>query len=484
MNIFIFLPFLALVAPIVPAFVEIFRRKDKGPRKVPEQTLNEEEAETSTTIPMFEKVRAKARVKIAGEILRVVGDVSIPDGVEIKENIVVHGNLRLGSKCHIHGSIKTFGEVEVGEDSVIEGHMISEGKVTLGQNARVKGIIDSAGDIILKENTVVEAVSTEKSVRLASGAKVNRRILAGVSITAPSALPAAKEEEIQAEGAVKVTVPSFNTFFEGRTCEEAPEEVTPKGLSQREVEIYKLAVSGYNIDEIGLRLLIDPVQVRELINSLIKRAYLDEQLKPVRPEGAQEAPEEATAAIQPQRTEREKPEAEELPVEEVFERLLASKLRIEVKERLKGEQKEESAAKAEMKENLREWQAASSAIFGPEREEKKDHHNATNILKQAEKTDRKPSDDTRRCRETGGENASKPLRGRYWKGVLPISTLLSALLTEAAYYNPSLFLFLKGLVPPAFKIWMLFLGVTITLAMITGAYSAKSIFSSPKLRVE
>lgn len=489
MNIFAFLPFLVLIAPIVPAFIEIFRRKDKGPREFPEQTL-----------PIFERARARARVKIAGEIIRIVGDVSIPSGVEIKENIVVHGNLRLGSKCHVHGSIKTFGEVEVGDDSVIEGHIISERKVTIGRNATVKGIVDSAGDITLGENAVVGAVSTEKSVRLGSGAKINRRIPAGVPITTPPPPLTAEEEEIRTERPVKVTVPSFSTFFEGRRYREPPnekgrlfqslrdrirsldelkaqviEEATLKKLSRREAEIYKLAASGYDIDEIGLRLLIDPVQAREVINSLVERGYLDEHLRPVRREAKEETREEAAAVIQRRRTGQEKPEVEELPVEEVFEKLLASKLRIEVKEGLKGEEKEESTAKTEMKEILREWRKASSLLFGPEREE--ESQKTTNSLNQADKSNRKVPDSAGGSREIESENASKPQRGRYWKGLLPLSTLLSALLTEVAYYNPTIFLFLNRLVPPTLRIWMLFLGVTVTLAITTGVYSAKSISS-------
>jgi len=425
-NILVLIPLVVLAIPIIPAFIEIFRRKDKGPREIPEQTLYEDRSEASKPIPMLERTRAEARVKIAGEMIRIVGDVSIPDGLEIKENIVVHGNLKIGSKCHIHGSIKAFGEVEVGEESVVEGHIISERKVTIRRNAKVNGIVDSAKNIILEENAVVEAVSAEKSVKLARGAKINRKISEGISITAaPSTVPASitekpplpEREEARGVGESARIVPSFEERVEEIIDEKSRlfkslqdrirslesfkareiDETRLKDLTPREVEIYKLAISGCDVSEIGLRLFMDLVQVQEVINSLIKRHYLDERLKPVTPKKAERVAEEAPGTVQ-----QKEPELEGAPINEVFEKMLASKLRIEVKKRLKSAEEEpakevkeadgKSTSKIEIEDILKEWRRASSLLFGHDETEKENPSDATDALEQFEEDDQEISD--------------------------------------------------------------------------------------------
>lgn len=182
MNLLVLIPFGIIAAPIIPALVEIVKPKDKGPRDIPEQSTYEEKPDVD--VPRLERARGEARVKATGQVIRVTGDVSTPDGTEIDNHLVVQGNVRLGKKCHVYGSVKANGNIEIGESSIIEGHVLSEGRITIGRNCIVKGVVDSTKDIELQENAVVEAASTEKNVRLAPGAKVNRRILAGASITA------------------------------------------------------------------------------------------------------------------------------------------------------------------------------------------------------------------------------------------------------------------------------------------------------------
>jgi len=53
-----------------------------------------------------------------------------------------------------------------------------------------------------------------------------------------------------------------------------------KELSLKEAGVYKLAVPGYSVEEIGLRLLMDPVEVQRILKSLVDRHYLNEYLKP------------------------------------------------------------------------------------------------------------------------------------------------------------------------------------------------------------
>jgi len=49
-----------------------------------------------------------------------------------------------------------------------------------------------------------------------------------------------------------------------------------KKLSLKEAGVYKLAVSGRSVEEIGLRLFMDPVEIQGILKSLIERQYLDD----------------------------------------------------------------------------------------------------------------------------------------------------------------------------------------------------------------
>jgi len=174
MNLLVMLLFLLLGVPFIPALLEYVVRKDKGPRDVLEKTTREDELERGT--PRLERARQKARGKVAGEVIRVVGDASIPDGTEVGRHLIVHGDLKLGRRCHIYGTVKAFGNVVIGEDSIVEGHILSEGKIRIGRRSVVKGVVDSTEEIVIEENAVAEAVSSEKTVTLQLGAKINKRI--------------------------------------------------------------------------------------------------------------------------------------------------------------------------------------------------------------------------------------------------------------------------------------------------------------------
>jgi len=98
-----------------------------------------------------------------------------------------------------------------------------------------------------------------------------------------------------------------------------------KELSLKEAGVYKLAVPGYSVEEIGLRLLMDPVEVQGILKSLIERHYLDEYSQP------------------PEVSESTVPEAQQrqdLPEDKAFEQLLASKMRPDIKEKIERAAKE------------------------------------------------------------------------------------------------------------------------------------------------
>jgi hypothetical protein len=102
------------------------------------------------------------------------------------------------------------------------------------------------------------------------------------------------------------------------------------------------------VEEICLKMTKDPSEVEAIIGSLIKKGYLDKDLKPKKPEAkiSREALEGVTS-----RPAWKEPavSAKEIPKtwpseEELIEMLLASKMREELKRKLKKKSSESPAA--------------------------------------------------------------------------------------------------------------------------------------------
>lgn len=481
MNFLVLLPMVVLAIPIIPAFIEFFGRKDRGPREFPEQNIYEENPDIDDSAPIMERIREAARVKVATkDILRVAGDASIPDGTEIQKNMVVQGYLRIGGNCRIRGSVKALGGVEIGESSVIEGHVLSDRKVIVGRKAKVDGIVDSLEDITLEEGAEVGAVSTEKTVKIRPGARINKKVSSGASIvtlppeahpatitpvvpqvprfrpTSPSSIRVTEPGEVreiesemdQLFKSLEDRIPSLESF-------RAPpiDESTLKDLTLKEIEIYKLATSRRDIYEIGLRLLIDPVEVQKIINSLVERGHLDKGFKSATIEEAekpehvvQESPHEA----RPLEVGREKPIREELPIDEVFESLLKSKLSVRFRkelERVNGKPETDvSSSSNDMKNPVRKVE---------------NNRRLTNTADMGSLGRESESVDKSTCRKIMKSLPSRQIV------VMPLLMLVSLLLAEIAFYNASMFGFLDQLLPPIFRMWMILSIVALTLGVVS-----------------
>ena len=202
----------------VKEIVDIYerRRMEKEAKTIIESTEHEA-TKRSNSVPVLESGSLRPQERITDEMVRFTGDLSIPSGLEIKENIALHGNLRLGSRCHAYGSLYVFGKADVGEGSIVDGDIIADGEVSLGRDAKIGGIVDSGKNIIFGEKATAAAVSTSKSVVLAPGAEVNRKVLAGESLVAGSLLLKARTplvKKSREEG--RRPAPSFAAFFEGK----------------------------------------------------------------------------------------------------------------------------------------------------------------------------------------------------------------------------------------------------------------------------
>ncbi len=399
MNPLLILPIVLLTVPFIPAFIGIFRKKDRGPREFPEQTIYEEIPDLQ--ISRLERARGQARSKISSEIIRITGNVSIPEGTEIKNHLMVQGNLVLGKNSRVHGSIKAFGDVDLGESSTVEGHVLSEGKVIIRRNCVVKGIVDSLNDIILEENAVVEAVSTERTVRLSPNAKINRRILSGASIITvpqetleehPSPEHVVKEEKSGVETSITTSIDE-HTRITDRVFEYLEERIRMleeskaaplkpadlKGLTPTEAKVFEAAHECNSSEEICLKLMMDPAEVEEAISSLRSKGYLDEDLKPkVPPEqlhkkmltdnrNASPTPSGSKTIM---KASKERSKESMISEDEIIERLIASKIRKELKEKLESLNNKRrmksnnlDSLKSGIRSLLKEWKRVSSILW-------------------------------------------------------------------------------------------------------------------------
>jgi len=124
----------------VPSLWEIRKPRDEGPRRVRDVTL--------------EQLGVKVR-RLSGDFVRLLGDLSLPDGFEFEENVVVEGCLRVDDRCHFGRSVKVLGDVAVGCGVVIDGNLVVEGSVNVMDDVVIGGSVDADGDVRLGEKVFV-----------------------------------------------------------------------------------------------------------------------------------------------------------------------------------------------------------------------------------------------------------------------------------------------------------------------------------------
>jgi predicted acyltransferase (DUF342 family) len=291
-----------MVIPFIPAVSEYFRRRDKGPRKILDSTIIEEpvdleEESRMEDLPYIEQSRIDSRVKTIGDFIRVVGDVSVPAKTEVSTPLVIHGKLTLGDSCRINGTLKATGDLNLGKNCVIMGHCISGGNVLVDSDTRVEGIVDAVGDIILKENAYVGGASAEKSIRIAAGAVVGKKLSADElvifepEVSEPTkvaevvevekAVPIGEERGERVSVQVDADVYDLDSKFSKGEIDlngylKKRKDIIDKRTSEIDVdfEILKLLGERKKVMEIALRLMLDPDEVKKRIDDLMKQELI------------------------------------------------------------------------------------------------------------------------------------------------------------------------------------------------------------------
>lgn len=156
-----------VLALFLPSLLEIWKPKDNGPRRMQERTL--------------EQFGVKVH-RANNEIVRVQGDLRLPNDFKFKENLVVKGSLNAGNGCHFSRSVKVSGNVILGVAVLLDENLVVEGDVKVGDDAAIGGSIDAGGSVKLGEKTFVGgSVVAGGNVELFENCEVVNGVLCGKS---------------------------------------------------------------------------------------------------------------------------------------------------------------------------------------------------------------------------------------------------------------------------------------------------------------
>ena len=127
--------------------------------------------------------RLPEHARRVGDHWRIEGDLGIPEGVWVHDNLVVSGRLRIGLGAIVDGSVKAHQEIELADEAQVSGSVVSRTRVMLGQSAWIGGATIAEQRIRLGRDAVVGRAGQPASVvapevELASGATVYGQISA------------------------------------------------------------------------------------------------------------------------------------------------------------------------------------------------------------------------------------------------------------------------------------------------------------------
>jgi len=180
----------------LPALLELRKPKDAGPRKIvgvameriprrtpesgkpPKLSQGVREYVPGSLMQALNNLDEKEISKPRADTIRLVGEVEFPSDVEIRENLIVDGALRIGDGCRFRRSVKVSKDVQIGSEVTIEGNLVAGGSVRLGDGSVVNGLVDSGGSVVLGLGVSVGlSLSSLGDVELHENAKVEKGIV-------------------------------------------------------------------------------------------------------------------------------------------------------------------------------------------------------------------------------------------------------------------------------------------------------------------
>jgi cytoskeletal protein CcmA (bactofilin family) len=102
--------------------------------------------------------------KLDDVVLWVGRQLTMPRGLTLDRDLVVHGEVRVSSGNHVRGSIKAYGRLHLAKGVEVDGNLICRRSIHIDGQAQIRGNVFSEGDIVIGPGTTIGAAGGFKSV--------------------------------------------------------------------------------------------------------------------------------------------------------------------------------------------------------------------------------------------------------------------------------------------------------------------------------
>jgi predicted acyltransferase (DUF342 family) len=104
------------------------------------------------------------RIEVAAGRWLVFGDIEIPPGKIIQNDVVATGCLRIGPGVRVSGSVKSRREIQLDKGVDIEGSVVSEQNIYVGPECRIGGPVLSEGTSFIRKGTRIGSDGVETTL--------------------------------------------------------------------------------------------------------------------------------------------------------------------------------------------------------------------------------------------------------------------------------------------------------------------------------
>src|SRR5262249_31737302 len=102
--------------------------------------------------------------RVDDSILWAGGRLTVPSGLTVDRDLVVHGEVRIAPRNVLRGSIKAYKALHLGEGVQVEGNLICRQGIHIAGAARIRGNVYAEGDVVIGPGTRIGDAAGYKSV--------------------------------------------------------------------------------------------------------------------------------------------------------------------------------------------------------------------------------------------------------------------------------------------------------------------------------
>jgi hypothetical protein len=107
---------------------------------------------------------AEAGAKLDEVVVWVGRRLTVPRGLNLDRDLVVHGEVRVSSHSHVRGSIKAYGRLHLAVGVEVDGNLICRRSIQIDGQAQIRGNVFAEGDIVIGPGSRIGQEGGFKSV--------------------------------------------------------------------------------------------------------------------------------------------------------------------------------------------------------------------------------------------------------------------------------------------------------------------------------